>query len=258
MVLLAGTLVGCAGGGRRGVSAPGFGADLSASYAGQARILPGLGGKSSISVVRGKALARGDCDVAVLVTSATLRGDTARFVLEPLGVPRLERGSAQECKNPPREHSLSVSRLDVGGSLDDIRAEVDRVLQTPERFLNERGVQFNLAPVGAAGPVADKRLKASMEARQLAGGVTRPLQRLLSVAPVRRDSRKAVRYFGEVSFEAVVGADGRLRDVRVAGEFADHAERIAKALALWRYEPARRGAEPVAFRTEERTTLRIY
>jgi len=220
--------------------------------------VPGLGGKSKISIKSGEPLRRGDCDVAVQVMSASLRRGTARFVLEPIGVPRVEPGSARECGRPPRQHELVVSGLERAASLEQLEAEVDRVLQTPERFLADRGVTLDVGPADPRGPVADKSPHAGMAAHELARKVKQPLRRVLSVAPVRRDSRKAVRYYGEVSFDAVAGANGRLRDVRVAGEFADHADRIEKALELWRYDPARTPDGPVASRVSERTTFRIF
>ncbi len=238
--------------------APSLMADLARSYQGQARILPGLGEKAKISWSRGAALAKGACDVAVLITSVRLDKGVARFTLEPIGLPRIETRTAPKCDKPPREYALSISGLDARGSLADLSAVIDRLLVTPETYLAERGVTFSLRPAAKPGPIADKRLKAKSEERTLARDVTRPEQLLLSVAPIRRDDRKEVRYQGEVSFEAVVGVDGRLHDPSLEGSLGPHAERILKALELWRYEPARKGDTPVGLRLDQRTTFRVY
>lgn len=246
--------------GPEGVPPPGPGADFASVYQGQARLLPYLGDKGKISLSRGAALKKGGCDVAVVVTSAALERGSVRLALESIGLPRVEmRAVARPCEKPPRDYVLTISGFDPRATLATLSEEVDRVIVTPERFLSGRGVEF--APKAAAAkpaPIADKRLKARPEERMLARVLTRPPARLLTVAPIRRDDRRAVRYQGEVPFEAVIGADGRLGDARLGAALGAHAERILKALELWRYEPARKGDEAVGFRTDERTVFRIY
>jgi hypothetical protein len=244
--------------GPQGVPSAGVGADLTRLYQGQARILPGLGERSKISHTRGHSLDKGNCDVGVLITGATLRDGKARFTLEPVGLPHIEGQSAQhKCGRPPREYVVVVS--DLGGSISEVSNEVDRVLQTPERYLTEHSVAFALRAAASRGPVADKQLKARPEERMLARTVTTPVQRVLSVAPIRRDDRKRVRYSGEVEFEAVVGVDGRLYDVRLPGAFESYADHISKAIELWRYQPAKRGDQPIAYRIgQERTVFNVY
>jgi len=246
--------------GPQGVPAGGVAADLSRLYQGQARILPGLADRSKISHVRGRALDKGDCDVGVLITSAMLSGDKARFTLEPVGLPQIEGQPARhKCGKPPGEYVVVISDLDVHGTTSAVTDEVDRVLQTPERYLTEHGVSFALKAVANRGPVADKQLKATPEEHMLARSLTTQVQRLLSVAPLRRDDRKRVRYSGEIEFEAVVGVDGRLRDLQLPGAFEVYADRIQKALDLWRYQPAKRGDQPVAYRIgQERTVFNVY
>jgi hypothetical protein len=245
--------------GPQGVPAPGVGADFSRAYQGQARILPALGEKSKITVARGARLEKGTCDLAVLVASATLQAGTARLTLEPIGLPWVDmRPVGRPCERPSRELTLIVSGLDPRAALPALSEEIDRVLQTPERYLAERGLDLKLKPAGVGGPLADKRLQARPEERMLARALTRGCQRALSVAPILRDDRKSVHYQGEVEFEAVVGADGRLREARLLGSLSVHAERILAALELWRFDPARRGDEPIAFRLEDRTVFRIF
>jgi hypothetical protein len=246
--------------GPQGVPSVGVAADLARIYQGQVRILPGLADRSKISHTSGHALDKGDCDAGVLITSAALSGDKARFALEPVGLPQIEGQPARRnCGKPPSEYAVVISGLDAHGSTSAVTDEVDRVLQTPERYLLEHGVSFALKAVANRGPVADKQLKATPEERMLARTLTTQVQRLLFVAPIRRDDRKRVRYSGEIEFEAVVGVDGRLRDARLPGAFEAHAERISKALDLWRYQPAKRGDQPIAYRIgQERTVFNVY
>jgi len=246
--------------GPQGTPTGGVAADLARIYQGQARILPGLADRSKISHTRGRALAKGDCDVGVLITSAVLSSDKARFTLEPVGLPQIDGQPARHpCGKPPIEYVLVISDMDAHGTTSAVTDEVDRVLQTPERYLMEHGVSFTLKAVADRGPVADKQLKATPEERMLARSLTTQVQRLLSVAPLRRDDRKRVRYSGEIEFEALVGVDGRLRDVQLPGAFEVYADRISKALDLWRYQPAKRGDQPIACRVgQQRTVFNVY
>ncbi|MBN2370835.1 MAG: hypothetical protein JXO72_10115 [Vicinamibacteria bacterium] len=240
--------------GTKGMLPSGPIADFTRDYAGQMRILAGFGEDSHVKLTRGGALATG-CDAAVLVTSAVLEGGSARFELELIGLPRIDaKPYGRECRKAPRSYSLILTDLET----EKADEEVDRVLQTPERYLTDRGVEFAYEPSRMQGPVADKRLHTTAEERSLARTITTPHKRLLSVVPVRREKSKDMRYQGEVTFLAVIGADGRLHETRLIGSYGVHADRIVKVLDLWRYEPARRGDEAVAFRAEERTVFRVY
>jgi hypothetical protein len=259
--LVLGALLGCRPArGPQGGPAAGAVAGLSRTYQGQPRLLVGVAERSKISHERGDALARGGCDVAVLVTSALLKGGTARFTMEPIGIPRIEQQpSSRKCAKPPREYTLVVSRLDASASFASMSEEIDRVLKTPETYLADHGVAFAPKAGAKRGPVADKQLKAKPEERMLARTITVPHQRLLSVAPIRRDDRKRVQYAGEIEFEAVIGVNGGLYAVQLPGSFAAQADRIQKAMELWRYQPARIGEQPVAFRIgQERTVFTVF
>jgi hypothetical protein len=256
-LVTANALVACrAARGTKGMLPSGPVADFTRVYMGQMRILPGFGEDSRIRLAKGDALATG-CDAAVLVTRAVLEGGSARFELELSGLPRIDaRPTGRECRKAPREYSLLLTGLDA--AVEKASEEVDRVLQTPERYLTDRGVEFSYEPSAKLGPIADKRLHTTAEERTLARAITQPHKTLLSVTPVQRVKSKDMRYQGEVSFLAVIGVDGRLHETRLIGSYGAHADRIMKVLSLWRYEPARRGDEPIAFRMEERTVLRVY
>ena len=56
----------------------------------------------------------------------------------------------------------------------------------------------------------------------------------------------------------MVGKDGRLYQSKVTTPLGDHEEGVLRVLPLWRYEPARRGDEPVAVRVRESVAFRIF
>jgi hypothetical protein len=260
VVVAQGAFIGCrAARGPQGMLPSGAVADFTRAYTGQMRFLPGYGESARINLAQGAALKKDGCDVAVLVRSATLEGGTARFVLEPVGLPNIDVQRAERaCSKPPYEYVLSISDLEAGAPLERLSEEIDRVLSTPERYLKDRGVEFDRPAADKLGPIADKRLHTAYKERSLARAVTKTYRRLLSVVPLKRERHKKLHYQGEVSFVAVVGTDGRLHDAKLLGSYGIHEDLILKVLGLWRYEPAFKDAEPVAYRTEERTRLRVY
>jgi hypothetical protein len=160
------------------------------------------------------------------------------------------------CRDFPTETALILTGL-TGESSEKVTAEIGRVLLTPEAFLKTRGVTFDRSAGPDPREVADATLTARPEEQSLARAVTAPHRRLLAVDPVQRVAKRKVRYEGQIEFVAVLGADGRLRKPRIASSLGDYEERLLAVLPLWRYEPARRGDEPVASRITEKTVLKI-
>jgi TonB family protein len=79
------------------------------------------------------------------------------------------------------------------------------------------------------------------------------------VDPWYHDSSGRLRQEGEIELEAVVGTDGRLHEPRVrTGVSPAHERAVLRVLPLWRFEPARRGEEPIAARILLRPVFRIY
>jgi hypothetical protein len=71
-----------------------------------------------------------------------------------------------------------------------------------------------------------------------------------------RDPR--VRHEGEIEFEAVVGADGRIyRPVLKGGLDPQHLAAIRRVLPMWRFEPARAGQEALPAYHTVKTVFRI-
>ena len=121
------------------------------------------------------------------------------------------------------------------------------VLQTPEAYLKDHGVAFDLAAGKApAEPTAEHFI------------TTRPA-RLLWVDTIRRDPARKVRHEGEVEIEGVVGADGRLYDARILTTInSEDEQRVRAMLPFWRFEPGLRGGDRVPVKVRERTVFRIF
>jgi hypothetical protein len=250
-------------GGPQRVATPGSLADAGRALVGQQRILRYHGLKKNVSLkLDDLAGQSGPCDVAVEVKSADLTGGAGRFALEVIGQPRAEgqvRPSRKRspCRDLAAAVSLTLAGL-RGDSSEKVTAEVGKVLLTPEGFLETRGVRFD-RPLGAAPKeVADATLNAPPEEQSRARAITAGHKRLLAIDPVQRTENRKLRYEGLIEFVAVVGADGRLYKPRVTTSLGDYEQRVIRVLPLWRYEPARRGDEPVAARITEKTSFRIH
>jgi len=242
---------------------PGLFPEFTRSLVGQRRILRFHGQKMSVSLkIDEAARGPGQCDVAVEITAAAYAGGSARFSLRTVGQPRLEgqprakRGKKGPCQELPGERSLVITGLE-GGSAERLAADVGRVLLTPEDYLGLHGVHFDRPAAPDPKEVGDPSLTASPAEKRLAASITVPQRRLLAIDPVYRSPNRKVHYEGEVELETVVGADGRLHQPRVVTSLGEHEERVLRVLPLWRYEPARRGDQPVAVRVREAAILRI-
>jgi len=236
------------------------GADFLHGYVGQQRILRFQGDRERVvSRKKDPAQLPGACDAAVQVRSAVLDKGSPRLGLETLGIANAERARPR-CKALPTTITLSLTGFETGAP-EPIVARLDQLLPAPEGYLGALGVHFDLAPgsepvVAASSPTTTS---AGEEERRLERRVTAWPRKLLWVDPVYHDSRRALRHEGEVDFEAVVGADGRLYRPQVLGGLdRDHVAAIQRALALWRFEPARAGKDPVAAHQSSRLVFRIY
>lgn len=192
----------------------------------------------------------GQCDVAVEVRQARFDRGTAALTLETIGRPRLaRRGARQErCGDDQPQIALSVSGFDAGASAADVEAGLSEALQTPEAYLRANAVTLEAPAVsgGTDAPLGDHHL-------------TKKATRVLWVDAITKDPSGRVHHEAEVEFKAVVGRDGRLREPKVAtGLSEEHEKRILRVLPLWRFEPARKGADPAAANVSERMVFRIY
>jgi len=228
------------------------------SYVGQRRILRFQADRPRV-VVKKKDPARlsGACDAAVEVKSAVLEKGSPRLVLETVGAPNVEKARPR-CKAFPATITLSMTGFEADPPAQ-VGARIDQILPAPEGYLRAYGVNFDL-PSGAEPTVAaSAESNAPDEERRLGRRVTTWPRKLFWVDASYRDPRHRVRHEGEVEFEAVVGADGRLYRPRIiTGLEKEHVAAIERVLPMWRFEPARAGKDPVPARLSSRLIFRIY
>jgi len=224
--------------------------DPLAGYVGRTVILRRVGDAPKPTLKRAElASARGDCDVVAEVRQARFDRGTAVVTLQPLGRPRLaRRGARQErCGDDQTQAVLTVTGFDAAAATADLDGPLGQVLQTPEAYMREQGVAFDIAPgKPPAEPTPDHLITG------------RPV-RLLWFDTVRHDAARRVRHEGEVEVEGVVGADGRFYDARLLTALGSEDEqRVRALLPYWRFEPGKRGSERVPVKVRERMVFRIF
>jgi hypothetical protein len=238
--------------------------DFLQAYVGQARIVSGLSEAKGLNLDRrelGKA--RPACDVAVEVRQARFEQGALRLRLAVLGRPRLGQtqaavGRRSKCATLPQEVGLAITGF-AGEDAAALQAALDQVLVTPEAYLQGHGVAF--APAAAddlKAVVASSDPTAAPERQTLWRKLQAQPRPLLSVDADFQATAKRARFEGEVQFRSVVGVHGRLRDVQILSSLASEQEDgVKRALALWRFEPARSAQGPVPAALESRLILRI-
>ena len=232
--------------------------DFLSSYVGQQRVLRYQADRERV-VVRKKDPAQlaGACDAAVQVRSAVLQKGAPVLVLESLGAPNAEKARPR-CKAHPATITLSVTGYESDAPAQVV-ARLDQIVPTPEGYLRAYGVPFDLASVAEPAVAASSQANAPDEERRMGRRVTTWPRKLFWVDPTYRDPAHKVRHEGEVEFEAVVGADGRLYRPQIRGGLDKaHIAAIQRVLPMWRFEPARAGKDPLPAHVESRLVFRIY
>jgi len=233
-------------------------ADFVSGYAGQQRVLRFQADRERV-VVRKKDPAQlsGACDAAVQVRSASLQKGAPVLVLESLGAPNAERARPR-CRSFPPTITLTLTGYESDPPAQ-VTARLDQILPTPEGYLRAYGVPFDVASAAEPAVAASSQTNAPDEERRMGRRVTTWPRRLFWVDPAYRDPSHRVRHEGEVEFEAVVGADGRLYRPQIRGGLDKaHVAAIQRVLPMWRFEPARAGKEPLPAHVESRLVFRIY
>jgi|SRR5436309_7366443 len=232
--------------------------DFLRGYVGQQRVLRFQADRTRL-VVRRKDPAQlpGACDAAVDVRSARLEKGSPFLVLETLGTPGVERARSR-CKTVPATITLNLTGFGADTPAQ-VTARLDQLLPTPDGYLRAYGVAFDLPPAGEPAVAASNETTAPDEERRLGRRVTSWPRKLFWVDPIYRDPRHIVRHEGEVEFEAVVGADGRVYRPRIVTSLEkEHVSAIQRVLPMWRFEPARAGKDAVPARLASRLVFRIY
>ncbi len=204
------------------------------SFVGQPFMLARVAREGKIKLKR-SLLGRisGSCDVAAYVKAASWRSGTAELRLQYVGYAVLVNGRSHGCSTGD-EGVLEVTGFTADEPSDSLAADIHRVLQTPEQFLAERGIPFNLMPAPD-----------SVEAVRLTTAIKPPVT-LLRVDGFYTPGARNHRVSGSVVVSVVIGADGRIHQAKLV-----HAlpygldENALKVLPFWRFQPALRGDNPV-------------
>ena len=143
-----GTLVALLAGAVCCVAAPGARAqttveDVVASFKGQRRVLRSYGDRERPRLSLKRPRMGNDCDVAVDVIGAKIESGRAVFELDPLG--RLNAGGRIPlCGAAPRAIELAVTGFDKKGDAEKMAELLESFLMTPEAYLAERGIGFEV------------------------------------------------------------------------------------------------------------------
>ncbi|HVR71326.1 MAG TPA: hypothetical protein VMT87_10830 [Vicinamibacteria bacterium] len=246
--------------------------DPLAGWVGKTGLLRHRGDKGKWSVKREEVRSvSGTCDVAVEVRQARFDRGTAVLTLDMIGRPRLAgRGARQErCGDDQAQIVVSVSGFEPAASTADLEAGLADVLQTPEAYLRAYSVAYELPPPPKEESPKAEASKAESQAYRIAAlkrdvpvaehHLTQKVVKVLWVDPIVRDPSGRVSHEAEVQVNAVVGWDGRIHHPKMATPLSeDHERRVLRVLPLWRFQPARRGADPAASQVLERMVFRIY
>jgi hypothetical protein len=265
LVILAAGVAGCTTGKKAApATPPGPFADASRALVGQHRLLRFDGKKKTVTVKMQDLAGRsGPCDVAVEVRQASLSPGQAQITADVIGQtryegqPREKLGKRSVCRELPTEVTLAITSAG-GRTAEALGTEIARVLLSPEAYLQEQGIKFDRPEGPDPKEVGDSVLTAKPEEQRIARAITTPARRLLAVDPVYRSPNRKILQESQVEMVVVVGDDGRIHRPRLITAIGDHEARVVKTLPMWRYEPARRGDEPVAVRLPEKAVLRIY
>jgi periplasmic protein TonB len=93
---------------------------------------------------------------------------------------------------------------------------------------------------------------------RIGGGVSAPRQIYAPDPEYSEEARKA-KYQGKVVLWAIIGADGLPRDIRVQQPLGMGLDQNAiAAVRQWRFDPARKGGQPVAVQVNIELTFRLY
>lgn len=221
--------------------------DSLRTFVGQSFILAYAGGPGKIKLKESKLdQVPGSCDLAVLVTGSEWKAGTAHLNLLIIGVPILVNNQAHGCPSQSQTPELEITGFADDDPAEALPAAVRKVLQTPEHFLNSRGIPFDLPPA----PDDEKgiSMRPSFEA---------PVA-VLRVNGEYTPEARAHRASGAVQFRVVIGRDGRVHHAQLERSLGYGLDEGAlRVLSLWRLQPGRQGGQPVAIETHLQMSFRL-
>jgi TonB family protein len=200
---------------------------------------------------------QGTCDSAVEVTYADWNRGKVRFKFVEIGTPYLPDRPRGVCKLPgtyDNDPTIEISGFADDEKPDELAASIGQVLQTPQQYVNARGVPFNIPEL--APDLAGTEDKTGV--RISPPTVMAPKQ-ILGVDPTYSEEARQAKFQGQVKLWFVVGSDGRVRNVKVLRSLGHGLDECAiKVLPLWLFEPARKEGVPVAVQENVEMSFRLY
>jgi hypothetical protein len=164
--------------------------------------------------------------------------------------------------------AMNVTGFEATATAEDVQTALADVLLTPEAYLKANSVAYVVPPpprveeAKTESTVVSKSYKVDALKKDVpiaAHHLTQKARKVFWVDAITRDPRGKISHEAEVEFKAVVGWDGLLYEPKVATALSeDHEKRVLRVLPLWRYEPARRGADPAAATVVDHLVFRIY
>jgi TonB family protein len=224
--------------------------DYIHSLAGQKFLLRHFGNGDSKVKSKDLQSQKGTCDVAVLVREAEWNKNKVRLRWDLLGTPYLHVSERAPCR---RTMIYDHGTLEISGYREDetavsLETSLHAVLQTPEQYLAAEGVPFNLSP------------DPDLENPPPAPGqpFTHP-KALLTVNAAFSEQARRARMGGTVKIDLYVGADGRVHTPAIPHKMGMGLDEAAlNVLSFWRFEPARKQDQPVAYPMSVEMSFNIY
>jgi protein TonB len=219
-------------------------------WVGKGFILPGFDAKSTKIKLKKTDLSKrasGNCNSAVHIVRAAFSGGQLRFDLETIGNPRTPSGRGNSSCSFPEQRELTITGLSNTDFELGLERLLGNVLMTPEAFLVFSGTPFDLLAQAPTGPALPTR-----------PGRPNPIP-LLQVLPDYTDSARRARKAGLVELTFVVGVDGRTYSATIRKSLDPGLdEQSLRALAVWRWKPARQDGQPVATENTVQFTFKQY
>jgi periplasmic protein TonB len=189
------------------------------------------------------AIAVGFAIVAPILATVELpepRRATEFVVVRPVAPPEPQRPA--EIRSSPPRVSRDVAPVEEPDGVEPEPIEVPPADQFEEpnsavagAVMGDPGRVPEMAPPPPPVPAPPVRV----------GGAIRPPQKIVHVAPEYPEIARASRTRGVVILEAVIGEDGRVRDVRVLRGVALLDDAAIRAVRQWQFTPTLLNGQPV-------------
>ena len=194
--------------------------------------------------------AKGTCDVAVQVRSATWDPGIARLHWEQIGLPYVPGKPRGVCKNTVvlTDGSIEIAAFALDEPADSLAASLSWILQTPEQYLAAEGIHFDLPPEPDLLNVAPAPPQPFT-----------PPKILFTVDPAFSEDARRAKYQGSLIISMYVGTDGRIHRPNVMRKLGLGLDEMAlNVLPMWRFEPARKLDKSIAVQQSVEIDFRLY